>query len=106
VRAPGAGSGTAAAYDAPWCKCDSVAEDSPAAAAGLREGDVIVRFGTLSKLTAGEGLASLGALVGANKGVELKIVVLREAGTSYETLRLTPNEWSGRGMLGCHVVPY
>ncbi|KAJ3677198.1 hypothetical protein LUZ60_002922 [Juncus effusus] len=77
---------------------DEIAEDSPAATDGLQLGDEIVRFGSVQ---VGDGLQ--GKLVSeaqSNVGNELSVVVLRNG--EVLDLRVTPRNWRGRGLLGCH----
>lgn len=62
----------------------------------------------------------LPAYIAANEGVPIEVTVLRRRGGDTDivnvesaattavdtlTLRLTPQKWSGRGLLGCHIVP-
>ncbi|TFK52432.1 hypothetical protein OE88DRAFT_1698249 [Heliocybe sulcata] len=86
----------------PFARVDGVAPDSPASAAGLQREDLILKFGSLTGLTS---LQSVGELVALNENRELKVLVLRA--TEQLSLNFTPRKgWGGRGMLGCHIVPY
>ncbi|KIK99866.1 hypothetical protein PAXRUDRAFT_822321 [Paxillus rubicundulus Ve08.2h10] len=90
----------------PFAKVDGVAPESPAAEAGLRREDLIIKFGHLTKASfSASSLQPLAELVGNNENRELHVQILRDGqGLS---LRLTPRkDWGGRGMLGCHIVPY
>ncbi|KAJ7323374.1 26S proteasome non-ATPase regulatory subunit 9 [Desmophyllum pertusum] len=85
-----------------FLRVDSVAEGSPSSQAGLKIGDHILKFGSIS----GEnfnGLQDIASVVQHSKGIPVSITVEREERT--QTLSLTPNTWSGRGLLGCHIVP-
>jgi 26S proteasome non-ATPase regulatory subunit 9 len=87
---------------APFATVNSVADDSPAATAGLRGGDLVVRFGDVNRTNCGEGLGEVGALVANARGAPIEVLVDR-AGTR-RVLSLTPRTWSGRGLLGCHLL--
>ena len=87
---------------APFATVNSVANDSPAATAGLLAGDLVVSFGGVNRTNCGEGLAEVGALVAARVGAPIEVLVDR-AGTR-RVLSLTPQVWSGRGLLGCHLL--
>ncbi|RKO96326.1 hypothetical protein CAUPRSCDRAFT_8270 [Caulochytrium protostelioides] len=92
---------------APMARIDAVAPESPASAAGLVTGDLLLRVGRLTAVDTAPtmgGLGALGAYVQQHKNRPLAVVV-RRAGPSHCTLQLTPKEWDGRGLLGCHIVP-
>ncbi|KZT23443.1 hypothetical protein NEOLEDRAFT_1136496 [Neolentinus lepideus HHB14362 ss-1] len=87
---------------APFARVDGVAPGSPASTAGLQRDDLILKFGSLTGLTS---LQPLAELVSLNENRELKVLVLRAS--EHLTLNFTPRKgWGGRGMLGCHIVPY
>ncbi|KAH8096912.1 hypothetical protein DFH11DRAFT_1694426 [Phellopilus nigrolimitatus] len=99
----------------PFARVDGVAPGSPAAGAGIQRADLLLKVGPLgassfASSSAGTGagagaLEPLAALVGAHENRPLEVRVRRGAGTL--TLCLVPRGgWGGRGMLGCHVVPY
>jgi len=109
----------------PFARVNSVADRSPAAEAGLREGDLILRFGNVdlsdnnsSTVHGGnDAMTAVGQLVPriAAKNESVTVVVRRSAGDAGRagsdqqqpsTVRLTPKPWSGRGLLGCHILPY
>lgn len=83
---------------------DQVFRSSPAEEAGLKEGDLLVEFGSVDA----ENHANFSAivqLVQDSVGRPIRVVVQRKEGTgsNYVTLSLTPHTWSGRGLLGCHL---
>lgn len=84
-----------------FVKVNSVTEGSPAAAAGMRVGDAIIEFGTLSA-TNFSTLSDL-ALV-AQHSIErpIKVVVNRDGAAVI--LFITPRPWGGKGVLGCNVT--
>jgi 26S proteasome non-ATPase regulatory subunit 9 len=65
-----------AAIEAPFAKVNSVVADSPAAAAGLRVGDTLTRFGWLD-WTNHERLARVAEAVSQSEGVRIRC--MREA---------------------------
>lgn len=116
----------------PFALVDDVSEASPASRAGLMKGDRIAGIGTLVSLapavsasaTSEGGLAGgaapsapslsdLASVVRGNVGLALPLVVQRQrqdnsnssSEGSFIQLSLTPQPWSGQGLLGCHVVP-
>ncbi|KAF6757332.1 hypothetical protein DFP72DRAFT_890887 [Ephemerocybe angulata] len=90
----------------PFAKVEGVAPGSPARDAGMLQDDQIIKFGGLSHKSFEAGsLQPLVSLVGANENRPISITVLR-SGES-KVLSLTPRKgWGGRGLLGCHIVPY
>ncbi|GAA5842626.1 hypothetical protein JCM11251_007745 [Rhodosporidiobolus azoricus] len=86
-----------------WARVDAVAPGSPADSAGLKRDDLLL---SLSSVTASnhDNLRAVAALVARSEGVELEVLVKREE--EKIELKLTPSKWSGRGLLGCHIVPY
>ena len=92
----------------PFAKVNGVAPDSPANEAGMKEGDLILKFGNI-KHDNHENLQKLAVVVpdAAARRTSLQIVVERpEAGHVRQTLILRPRPWVGRGLLGCHILPY
>ena len=83
----------------PFARVNEVAAGSPAEEAGMRVGDLIIDFeGELRSL---DGISSI---VGSSIGRTLRVIVLR-SGADRVVLELTPRAWSGRGVLGCHLLP-
>jgi len=90
----------------PFARVDGVAPNSPAAEAGMQREDLVVKFGHLtSQSFMSSSLQILAELVAVSENRELPIKVLRSDQTI--SIKLTPRKgWGGRGMLGCHIVPY
>ncbi|KAH6912618.1 proteasome 26S subunit [Coprinopsis sp. MPI-PUGE-AT-0042] len=90
----------------PFAKVDAVAPSSPASDAGLLQEDLIVKFGGLTKRSFLSGsLQPLVQHVGSNENRSILIEVLR--GDENKVVHLTPRKgWGGRGLIGCHIVPY
>ena len=95
-----------------FARVDAVAANSPAQAAGLKEEDMIVKFGPLHSENHDHLKAIAEYVLGvAAEQQSIEICVQRRLAHSadkWETLKLnlTPRPWSGRGFLGCHIVPY
>jgi 26S proteasome non-ATPase regulatory subunit 9 len=85
-----------------FAEIDEVAENSPASASGLQVGDLMIRFAHVTSQTPNFLTAVAGALQ-AGEGKELTAVVLRDG--EEVKLKLTPQKWEGRGLLGCHLQP-
>jgi len=90
----------------PFARVNGVAPGSPAASAGLRREDVLLQFGHLTASSFnGSSLQPLVELVSQHENQPLEIKLRRDS--QELTFTLTPqNGWGGRGMLGCHIVPY
>lgn len=82
---------------------DKIYSGSPAESAGLRVGDVVLRFGSLSteNSTPTQCFQSLPATI--EVGSSLEVCVLRDGEPL--TLHLSPKTWGGKGLLGCHLKP-
>jgi len=76
--------------------------DSPAFSAGLVVDDKVLQFGTVTK--ANNTPSSIAEVVSHSVGKSVRVVVKR--GEDIKELFLTPQQWSGRGLLGCHIVPF
>lgn len=90
----------------------TVAPGSPAAAAvrthsltqGLLAGDEIRRFGDIEHVTA-DSLSVIPSQVRAGIAIPIEVARMTTRGYEVATLELRPTQWSGRGLLGCHIVP-
>lgn len=87
----------------PFAEIDEVSEGSPAATAGLRVGDLMVSFGRVTAQTPNV-LQAVAAALAASEGKPIETVVLR-SGVGEVKLTLVPQQWGGRGLLGCHLQP-
>ncbi|XP_022806548.1 26S proteasome non-ATPase regulatory subunit 9-like isoform X1 [Stylophora pistillata] len=85
-----------------FLRVDSVADGSPSSQAGLKVGDYILKFGSIN---AGNfhSLVDIASVVQHSKGRPMSVTVKR--GEKSQIISLTPNIWSGQGLLGCHIVP-
>jgi 26S proteasome regulatory subunit N4 len=92
------------AHLSPLSTVSMVLEDSPAAASGLQTHDRVLSFGGITQATP-DAFQALSQTVAANVDRPLKVVVLRTGTEHALTLWLTPRAWSGRGLLGCVLVP-
>ena len=86
-----------------FAEIDEVFADSPAAAAGLLVGDVMIRFGRVTGQTP-NFMQAVAAALAAGEGTEIEAVVLRQ-GVGEVKVQLVPQQWAGRGLLGCHLQP-
>ncbi|MQL90275.1 hypothetical protein Taro_022867 [Colocasia esculenta] len=83
---------------APFAMVDEITEESPAAEDGLQLGDLIVKFGSV--VIGGELLPRLASEAQLNNGKPVSVTVIRQG--SPMSLIVTPRQWHGRGLLGCH----
>ncbi|KAJ5206378.1 hypothetical protein N7491_003003 [Penicillium cf. griseofulvum] len=94
----------------PFARVNSVVSGSPADQAGLKVDDAVRSFGNINWLNH-ERLSKVAQVVQENDGRTVSVKVSRKDGTSSDTtteldLQLTPRQnWGGRGLLGCHLVP-
>ncbi|OSD07276.1 hypothetical protein PYCCODRAFT_1442045 [Trametes coccinea BRFM310] len=85
----------------PFARVDGVAPGSPAASAGLLREDLVLSFGPLTKSSfTGSSLQPLAELVAAQENV------LRSEDRRVKLTFIPRRGWGGRGLLGCHIVPY
>lgn len=82
----------------PFAMVDEITEASPAAEDGLQLGDQIVKFGNVE--SGDDLIPKLTAEAHANQGCVVPMVVKRQG--ALINLSVTPREWQGRGLLGCH----
>ncbi|KAI0699298.1 hypothetical protein C8T65DRAFT_659838 [Cerioporus squamosus] len=92
----------------PFARVDGVAPGSPAASAGLLREDLILSFGPLNKSSfpTSSSLQPLAELVAAQENNEVVIEVLRSNDQRARLVFIPRRGWGGRGLLGCHIVPY
>ena len=87
----------------PFAKVDIVSNGSPAERAGLKPGDLIVRFGSVDAENFPGALTKLAEVASHNRDRPLDIEVIR-GGNEERKLRLIPTSWPGRGLLGCNLL--
>jgi len=88
----------------PIVKVTEVTEGSPASSAGLQVGDCIFSFGSIDS-TNFSSLKDIGDLVSRSVGKTINLKVKR-GNSLIKSLSLIPGEWSGRGLLGCHIINF
>ncbi|KAI5075255.1 hypothetical protein GOP47_0009331 [Adiantum capillus-veneris] len=85
----------------PFAVFDEVQEGSPAALDGIMVGDQLIKFGSVE---GGDNLLMRLAREGRmSEGNPVPVIVLRR-GVQVQ-LTVTPRQWSGPGLLGCHIQP-
>jgi len=91
-----------------FARVNTVAPGSPADSAGLKTGDEIRNFGYVNN-TNHDGLKRVGECVMGNDGRDIMVKVSRAVPDAQQRqelqLTLRPQSWSGRGLLGCHILP-
>lgn len=103
----------ASPLEVPFARVNAVVKDSPAQDAGLQEEDLIFKFAHVNSENH-NSLKAIAALVPdvAGRQGSISISVKRRkpdsAPDDWSTVELTlnPRPWSGRGLIGCHIVPY
>ncbi|KAF9483463.1 hypothetical protein BDN70DRAFT_873744 [Pholiota conissans] len=97
---------TESAPPKPFAKVEAVAPGSPAADALLQKDDLVVKFGRLDQSSFKSGsLQPLADLVAEHENRAIIIRIIRSGKSMLVTL-IPRKNWGGRGMLGCHIVPY
>lgn len=86
----------------PFARVDAVTDGSPASGAGLRVGDEVIEFGSVNTANF-QNLQNIASVVQHSEGKPLRVTVIR-VGEKVQ-MNLTPQRWSGRGLLGCNIVP-
>ncbi|KAK7169905.1 hypothetical protein R3I94_000214 [Phoxinus phoxinus] len=94
--------GQTVSQSSPFALVDAVTQGSPAFQAGLRVGDEIMEFGSV-KTQNFRNLRDIASVVQHSEGKSLRVGVFRNGQEVH--LSLTPQHWSGRGLLGCNLVP-
>eukprot|EP01038_Epipyxis_sp_PR26KG_P004253 gene4253-6032_t len=83
-------------------KIDEILEGSPAYSAGLKNGDELYSFGHIDNLE-GNMLQQIPKLVGDSVGKPIPLSIRRD-GEAMQ-IDIIPCTWSGRGLLGCRLLP-
>ncbi|XP_023372629.1 26S proteasome non-ATPase regulatory subunit 9 isoform X2 [Otolemur garnettii] len=84
-----------------FAKVNSISPGSPASTAGLQVDDEITEFGSVNVQNF-HSLSNISTVVQHSEG-GLNVVVMRR-GEKHQ-LRLVPTRWSGKGLLGCNIIP-
>ncbi|CAL8248559.1 unnamed protein product [Merluccius merluccius] len=86
----------------PFARVEGISQDSPACRAGMRVGDEVVEFGSVNTGNF-RNLQNIASVVQHSEGKPLRVSVIRDGKPTQ--MSLTPQQWSGRGLLGCNIVP-
>lgn len=70
---------------------------------GLKLDDLVLSVGSVDA-TNFTGLSQIGSLIQRSTGSVVSVKVKRE--NQVLKLALIPGPWTGRGLLGCNIVPY
>lgn len=91
----------------PFARVNSVEPQSPAFFAGLAENDLILQFGNISYDDSSDPMRDVGEIVPKAAADKSSIILtVKRNTTEVITIQLEPKPWSGRGLLGCHIVPH
>ncbi|XP_068127718.1 26S proteasome non-ATPase regulatory subunit 9 [Hyperolius riggenbachi] len=86
----------------PFARVDTVTPGSPASMSGLQVGDEITAFGSVNTNNF-QNLQNIASVVQHSEGKPLSLTVIRDGKSVH--LGLTPQRWSGKGLLGCNIIP-
>jgi len=89
--------------DTAFAKIDSVAPGSPADIAGIQIGDQMLSFGSVTHKNFNDDLGNVANVAKHSQNQNVRVQVLRNG--QMMTLALKPQAWSGRGIVGCNIVP-
>lgn len=86
----------------PFARIGKVMDSSPASEAGLKDDDQIIQFGSLH---AGnfKDIKQFTAVVQNSVNKKIRVTIIRSGRA--KRLELVPRVWSGKGVLGCSVLP-
>uniref|UniRef100_A0A8D2PLH4 26S proteasome non-ATPase regulatory subunit 9 n=1 Tax=Zosterops lateralis melanops TaxID=1220523 RepID=A0A8D2PLH4_ZOSLA len=85
-----------------FAKVNAVTPGSPASVSGLQVDDEIVEFGSVNANNF-QNLQNIATVVQHSEGRPLSVTVIR--GGRRVHVGLTPKRWSGKGLLGCNIIP-
>ncbi|XP_054851701.1 26S proteasome non-ATPase regulatory subunit 9 [Eublepharis macularius] len=86
----------------PFARVSAITPGSPASMSGLQVDDEIVEFGSVNTHNF-QSLQNIATVVQHSEGKPLSVAVIR--GGERMRLGLTPKRWTGKGLLGCNIVP-
>merc|ERR1719245_2633105 len=87
----------------PFANIDSVDPNSPADLAGIKIGDQMVSFGSVTYKNLKGDLRNVANVAQSSQNQNVRVQVLRNG--KVVTLSLKPQAWAGRGLIGCHIIP-
>ena len=86
----------------PFARVMVVVNGSPADTAGVKQGDLVCRFGSVTKDNFKQ-LKNISDVAEASRGRNVDVIVLRDNTTV--RLRLQPGPWHGAGLIGFKIRP-
>lgn len=86
----------------PFARIGRVSSTSPANKAGLLEGDLVLKFGSINQMNF-SGIPAIAALVNNSEDRPIQVAVLRSS--QRKDMILKPQRWKGQGLLGCFITP-
>ncbi|XP_062999866.1 26S proteasome non-ATPase regulatory subunit 9 [Elgaria multicarinata webbii] len=86
----------------PFARVNAVSPGSPASFSGLQVDDEIAEFGSVNTRNF-QSLQNIATVVQHSEGKPLSVTVIRRGEKLH--LGLTPKRWSGKGLLGCNILP-
>ncbi|XP_057688652.1 26S proteasome non-ATPase regulatory subunit 9 isoform X2 [Corythoichthys intestinalis] len=86
-----------------FARVDAVTQGSPASVAGLKVGDEVIEFGSVNSGNF-QNLHNIASVVQHSEGKPLRVTVVREGQRA--NMSLTPQRWSGQGLMGMDRSAY
>mmetsp|Transcript_13861 Transcript_13861/g.20899 ORF Transcript_13861/g.20899 Transcript_13861/m.20899 type:complete len:268 (+) Transcript_13861:44-847(+) len=87
----------------PFYLIDKIFDQSPSQDAGLKTSDLVIKFGSMTFNNQSPKMMQQIVQQSVNKPIP---VIVKRNPEGFITLQLTPQQWSGKGLLGCHLTPY
>ena len=86
----------------PFARVLVVVNGSPADQAGVKQGDLVARFGSVTKDNF-TNLKNVSDVAESSRNRSVEVVVIRAGVT--KSLKLTPCTWTGAGLIGFKIRP-
>jgi len=86
----------------PFARVMAVVDNSPAHSAGLKQGDLVIKFGSVIKDNF-TNLKNISDIAESSKNRNVEVIITRNG--AQMNLKLMPCTWSGAGLIGFKIRP-
>ena len=84
----------------PFAVVNEVFPKSPAEESQLEVGDIILSIGNATNMV------NVPSEIKADTKIDFKVFRVDKTGMNMMTIPVTPHEWSGKGLIGAHLLPF